>query len=61
MSERKSKVVSISLSLNLLKRIKIEVERLTEEEERRVSISEIVAKALTSYFPKHRKDSKNGK
>jgi hypothetical protein len=53
-----NKAVTLSLSLSLLDRLKKEVVRLSEEEERKVPLSEVITKALVKQFPKEKKHGK---
>ena len=57
----KVKSVTISLSTTLLDRIKQEASKRSEEYERRVSVSEVIAKVLVKHFPKENKHGKISK
>ena len=57
----KAKSVTISLSTTLLDRIKQKAAKRSEEQERRVSVSEVISKVLVKHFPKSKGVKKNVK
>jgi len=54
----KATPITISLAGTLLSRIKNEAVRLSEKEERNVSVSQIISKILVQHFPKEKKHGK---